>query len=401
MKERLLFISHRIPYPPNKGDKIRSYHLLKFLSNRYEVDLAFLVDDRDDLQYVEWLRPLVNKIAYERIVPRFKKLSCLLSLPCHDTISTCYFYSSRLQRTIDSWIRQRCPDHLFCFSSPTAEYVFRSGCQHELKGVNLLMDLIDVDSLKWRQYAKESGWPMRYIYSREATGLAAYEERIAREFDHLLLVSRAERDIFLKTVAGNVHALSNGVDLRRFSPEYQAEISLSDPAIVFTGAMDYRPNGEGVSWFVREVLPGIWKMIPEAVFYIVGSRPTLQVKKLAQQEGVVVTGYVEEIRDYLAAATLCVAPLKVARGIQNKVLEGMAMGKSVVCTPQALEGIMARADRDVAVAGTAPEFSRVVIDLIREGSKRRVMGENGRRCVERDYSWSKNLAGLSPLLERQ
>jgi sugar transferase (PEP-CTERM/EpsH1 system associated) len=326
-------------------------------------------------------------------------------------ISVSYFYSRKIQQAVDSLLRQLEFDVIFCSSSPMAEYLFRSS---NLKGrlacskaqctlihaPCLIMDFIDVDSQKWRDYAARSSFPKSWLYTREASLLAAYEKKICEQFDHVLLVSDQERKILAATApVHNVTVMPNGVDLDFFSPEFKAVPAKNGPVITFTGAMDYWPNVEGVEWFANRVLPTIRNKIPNAIFYIVGSRPGPAVRRLAEQAGIRVTGYVQDIRPYIATAYVCVVPLRIARGIQNKVLEAFAMGKAVVCTLQALEGIEARPGDDVIVAGDEGSFSESVLRLIEARGDREHLGKNARLCVEKNYSWDKNLSILNHTIE--
>jgi sugar transferase (PEP-CTERM/EpsH1 system associated) len=261
------------------------------------------------------------------------------------------------------------------------------------------MDLIDVDSYKWTQYAEQSLGLKRWVYRYEARCLSEYEHRIAKTFDHLLVVSEQEKNIFLRgLMAPNLEVVKNGVDLKFFNPFYIQQFDLQKPTLVFTGVMDYWPNIEGVCWFVERIFPCIRSVFPEVTFYIVGSRPTTEIKNLEHTEGVVVTGFVEDVRDYLAAASVCVVPLRIARGIQNKVLEAMAMGKPVVTTPQAFEGIKAVPDEEIITAETEANFATAVIDLLRNPGRGQQIGEHARFCVEKHYSWENNLRVLDTLL---
>jgi sugar transferase (PEP-CTERM/EpsH1 system associated) len=408
---RLLFLAHRIPFPPNKGDKIRSYHILKFLSERYEVHLATLVDDRNDLEHIRQLSGVVKGLVCDIIRPVPKKFVSALELFRGRPISVSYFYSRKIQQAVDSLLRQLEFEVIFCSSSPMAEYLFRSSnfkgrfaCSKAPCAAHhapcLIMDLIDVDSQKWRDYAARSSLPKSWIYTREAALLAAYEKKICEQFEHVLLVSEPEKKILSVTApARNVAVMPNGVDLDYFSPEFKAVPPRKGPVIIFTGAMDYWPNVEGVEWFAKRVFPIIRNKIPNVTFYVVGSRPVPAVRRLAVREGVQVTGYVQDIRPHIAAADVCVVPLRIARGIQNKVLEAFAMGKAVVCTPQALEGIEARPGADVIVARDESSFAESVLRLIESRDGRNQLGKKARLCVEKNYSWDKNLSLLGHTIE--
>ena len=395
---RVLFLAHRLPFPPNKGDKIRSYNELHYLAQRHEVHVATLVDDASDLKHVPALQAQVRSLVFERIDSRLRKVFAARSLLGSRPVTLSYFYSPELQRRIDALIDQHDFDCCICFSSPMAEYLFRSRhAQGKLRNVARLMDFIDIDSLKWAQYAERSPPWKAWIYRHEAVSLARYERRIAEQFDRLFVVSEQERALFPGGAPPNLHAMSNGVDLDFFSPTQGKRGSLGKRALVFTGVMNYWPNIEGVQWFVEQVLPQVQAALADTTFHIVGSKPSPEVRRLAERPGVFVTGFVEDVRDYLVSAAVCVVPLRIARGIQNKVLEAMAMGRPIVSTPQAFEGVHAERGRDVAVAADASAFAAAVVALLQDPDSAERLGANARACVERHYSWSENLQLLDRL----
>jgi sugar transferase (PEP-CTERM/EpsH1 system associated) len=396
---RLLLLTHRLPYPPNKGDKIRSFNLLEHLAKRHEVFLACPVDDPADLAFVPELERRCAAVLTARIDGRNRIVAGVHAMLTGTSISVRHFHLAGLQRRIDDFLDTQPIDAVFCFSSPMAEYVFRS--RHaggSLRKARRLIDFIDVDSFKWQQYRERSGVPQRWVYGLEARRLADYERRIAAQFDHLFLVS-AQECAYMPAGArvDHLQALSNGVDLEYFAPRTAPRAE--PPTLVFTGVMDYWPNVQGVQWFADAVLPRIRATLPEVRFVVVGSKPTEAVRRLAERPGIEVTGFVEDVRTYLQNAALCVVPLKIARGLQNKVLEAMAMGKAVVCTPQSLEGIRARVGEDVLVADDEDGFARQVVDLLQSPQRAAQIGRNARGCVEQNYSWEANLRPLDALLE--
>ena len=397
---RILFLAHRIPFPPNKGDKIRAFNILKHLAERHEVSLACLIDDESDLQFVPQIAGRVKRLAFDRIRPQMKKLLALRGLLQSRPITVGYFYTPLLQRQIDDIIEAADIDAFVCSSSPMAEYLFRSRhADAKIRAGIKVMDLIDVDSYKWRQYAEQSPAWTSWIYRHEAEYLAEYEKRIAGAFDHVLVVSEQEKSLFPGGGnTPNLQAMSNGVDLEFFRPDRLGSRVPARPTLVFTGAMDYRPNIEGIRWFVESVFPRIRVAIPDVELLIVGNKPTPEVVRLGRVPGVVVTGFVKDVREYLARASVSIVPLRVARGIQNKVLEAMAMGKAVVCTPQAHEGIRATSGRELVVAEGTDDFSAATIDLLLNQGKAGRLGLAARRCVEREYSWEDNLRLLDRIL---
>lgn len=397
---RILFLTHRIPYPPNKGDKIRSYNILDHLAKRHDVYLASLVDDEGDVRFVPEMERRVRRFEYDRIKPRIKKLLALRSMFHAVPITVDYFYSSSLQKRIDSIIDSVDIDAFVCFSSPMAEYLYRSRhANGKIRRALRVMDLIDVDSSKWKQYAEQTRWWTAWIYRYEARHLADYERRIAQNFDHVLVVSEQEKKAFPgASDTPNLVAMSNGVDLEYFRPDQPVMRPAARPSLVFTGAMDYLANIDGIRWFVESVFPRVRAAVPDIELLIVGSKPTQEIQRLGRLRGIVVTGFVDDVREYLARASVCIVPLRVARGIQNKVLEAMAMGKAVVCTPQACEGIRAMPGKEVIVADGADAFASATINLLEDRVGARRMGVAARQCVENGYTWEGNLRLLDHIL---
>lgn len=393
---KLLFVTHRLPYPPYKGEKIRALNILKFLAARHEVHLASLVDDKDELSAISELRPYTRSVMVEQLYPRLRKALALSALWTGESISGRYFHSRGLQQQIDGLIDRERIDAILCSSSPTAEYVFQSRHAARLRGIPKIMDLIDVDSEKWRHFAEESWFAPAWLYRREANYLARLERRIAQEFERLLLVSDAERKCLDPGTAARVEAVSNGVDLEYFHPRGNQQTHQNERALVFTGVMDYRPNVEGICWFAEQVLPRIRTDIEDIRLFVVGNHPTRAVRRLGRLPGVVVTGFVPDVRDYLARG-VCIAPLRIARGIQNKVLEAMAMGRPIVVSPQALEGIDAEPGRDILVARDAQEFADQTLRLLRNPERANELGRAARNRVEVRYSWIENLRPLEEL----
>jgi len=392
-----------MPYPPNKGEKSRSDNMLEFLTAQHDVYLGSLIDDTADLQLTPEVKARVREFVFSTIRASTRKLAAFPNIVRSQPISVSYFYSKRLQRDIDDLIERIEFDAVLCFSSPMAEYLFRSRHWNgKLRRTTRVMDLIDVDSYKWVQYAQRASGLMKWIYHYEARHLAAYESKISDTFKHILVVSDREKQIFEDRIGGkNVAVMANGVDLAYFSPGQPGQATDAGPNIVFTGVMDYWPNIEGARWFAADVFPQIRRAAPKATFYVVGSKPTAEVKRLEQLDGVKVTGFVDDIRQYIGAAAVCVVPLRIARGIQNKVLEAMAMGRPVVSTSQALEGIKAVAGHDLLQADNADSFAEAVIELLRNREKAESLGRSARRCVEQFYAWDQNLSVLDKVLSRR
>ena len=397
---KVLHLAHRLPYPPNKGDKIRTYNILSHLASRHQVCLATLIDDPEDLQYIDTMSAMVEKFEYARIDSLARKAMSLRRLFTHEPISTMVFHHRQLQRAVDAMIDDTEFDLILCSSSPMAEYVFKSRhYQDKLRAIPRILDLIDVDSVKWREYAEVTRPPMSWIYRHEAKYLADYERLIYADFDRLLLVSEKEKTQFPASGdLSTIHAVPNGVDLEFFAPRPESSDTGEGPTLVFTGMMDYWPNIDGVRWFIEKCFPLIRRRFANARLMVVGGRPTAEVESWGDIEGITVTGFVDDIRDYLSMADVCVVPLRVARGIQNKVLEAMAMGKPVVLSGEALEGIAAEPGRDVLVARRPGEFADAITSLIEDDDLAGKLGAAARQCVLSGYNWSGNLSLIDDMI---
>lgn len=394
----LLYLAHRLPYPPNKGDKIRSFHLLKALASRYRVHLGTFVDAAEDRVHVDALQSYCASLYAPQINPTWRKVTALRGLLSGRALTQTYYAHSGLAAWCTRTVRERGIEHVVMFSSAMAQFV--SGASAPT--LRRVMDFCDIDSDKWRQYGGRMRALGGWIYSREARLLEQDERRIASEFDVSLFVSDYETAAFTAIApesATRVHTIRNGVDIDYFTPSeaHARPAGCEEPYIVFTGAMDYWANVEGVSWFVNEIWPLVHAANPRARFFIVGSRPAEAVQKLAKTAGVFVTGSVPDVRPYLHYANAAVAPLRVARGLQNKVLEAMAMERVVVATPAAVRGIDATPPGDVLLAEGAPDFARFVGALLEPATRRRSVVN--RSYVADRFHWGRNLDAFLHLVE--
>lgn len=393
----ILFLTHRIPYPPNKGDKIRAYHLLQFLRRLGPVHLGCFVDDAEDWAHVKALEALCAAVHCVPLGRRWAALKSGLAFFTGEAQSVRFYGHDAMRNWVEATLARENIDRLVAFSSTMAPYVL----PYRSNNRRLVMDFVDVDSEKWRQYAQCRRGPMRWLYRREAMKLLAFERLVASQVDASLFVSEAEAALFrrLAPQARDVHAIANGVDARHFDPAQVTAADLGDgPVLVFTGAMDYWANADAVTWFVRESWPLVLARHPSARLYIVGAKPLPAVKSLAHAAGVVVTGRVPDVRHYLKAARLAIAPMRIARGIQNKVLEAMAMARPVVTTSAGLEGIDAPPGEALYVADDAAGFARAVGALLEDAPAAEEMGARARRLVCARHDWHASLAPLTRLL---
>ncbi|MCQ8102631.1 TIGR03087 family PEP-CTERM/XrtA system glycosyltransferase [Methylomonas sp. SURF-2] len=384
---KLLYLVHRIPYPPNKGDKIRSFHFLKALAEQYEVYLGTFIDDPDDKQYVDALKPYCKDSFCVDLQPKLAKLMSLRGFLTGEALSLSYYRNAALQAWVDKTVAEHNIQHAQIFSSPMAQYL------ENHSAVSLVADFVDVDSDKWRQYAGSKSWPASWVYRREAEKLLDFETHIAGLAKTTLFVSEREAELFRQLSpkhADKVSFVNNGVDTDFFDPalSFDSPFAPTEKNMVFTGAMDYWANVDAVVWFARQVFPLVKQQIPEARFYIVGSKPSGAVLQLADEDSsVIVTGRVDDVRNYVFHAGLVVAPLRIARGIQNKVLEAMAMAKPIVATSAAMEGIPGNSSLQIALADEPNEFAGKVVDILRQAV--RVVPEH-RGYVRSDFGWEHN-----------
>ena len=397
MKKKLLFLVHRLPYPPNKGDKIASFNLLRFLAKRYEVYVGTFIDDPDDRKYLDKVGEFCAELCAPEIDPAIARFASLRGLFTGEALSLPYLRN----RVLDDWttrvLEKHRPERIVVFSGPMAQYV--SGRLPE--GAISLFDMVDVDSEKWRSYGERKAWPMSWLYRREADKLLAFERRMATEFDSTVFVSREEAELFRRLApesAAKTTYRIQGVDSDFFDPAIDFENPYVDgaPALVFTGMMDYWPNVDAVTWFADQAFPRIRERVPNALFCIVGMRPTPQVSKLAERPGVMVTGSVPDVRPYLAHAHAAVLPLRIARGIQNKVLEAMSMQRPVIATPGAMTGIQPFAGFEPTISEDADTLVEAAVGLL---SQPRTVAPAGRECVLQRYNWDANLQRIERLLE--
>lgn len=394
---KILFLAHRVPFPPNKGDKIRAFHELAHLARHHDIWLGAGADDPADLAHLAEARRRFRG-AYFGLPGRAQTAFNLARAALDGTpLSVARFYHPGLMRWCAGILRDVRPDLVFVFSSAAAQFV----PGRLPRGTKLIADFVDADAEKWRAYAETSPVPQRWLYGSEFRRLVRYEAKVAAAAAAGVFVSQTERDLFAGFVpqaAPRLSVVPNGVDTDFFSPDPQFGTVRVD-SIVFSGTMDYKPNIDAVTWFARDLLPLVRRRVPGAYLRIVGAKPSGAVLALAKLEGVEVTGSVPDMRPYLQQAGVIVAPLRIARGIQNKVLEGMAMARPVVTTPQALDGIAARPDTDLLVANSAAEFAEKVVAIL-QGRAPAALGANARATVVAHYSWAHHLGDLDQLIAR-
>ncbi|PCI63101.1 MAG: sugar transferase [Kordiimonadales bacterium] len=390
----ILFLSHRIPYPPNKGDKIRSWNFLKRLAEEHTVHLGCFVDLKDDRQYEAFLKERMETTCFQHTAPFQQKLLSLRGLLKGQCLTENAYPHKRLRSYVKDLIEGGSVDLIFLFSAATASLL------PSRLTIPVVCDFVDVDSEKWRAYAETASWPMSWVYRREAEKLNQFEKSVYGTSQRSVFVSEDEATLFSALHGGGLKEISgipNGVDFKQFDAS-QHEGKAQPKNIVFTGAMDYLPNIEAVEWFCRDMWPLIRAEHPDAVFTIGGGPVPARVKRLSANPNVTVLGFVENMAEVLAAAAVCVAPMKTARGIQNKILEAMAMSKPVVTTVLGNEGINAEHGEHLYVAGSPKEFATGVSALLDGPEAAKKVGASGHGFVKANFSWSRSYQDLSSVI---
>jgi sugar transferase (PEP-CTERM/EpsH1 system associated) len=396
--EPLLFLAHRIPFPPNKGDKITNFEMLRYFARHYEVHLGTFVDDPQDFKYVPKVLEYCATAHFEPLNPTVSKLLSARALLGSRPLTLAYYPT----RNLRSWCAREVAGNRIqsAFISSTPMFQFVRGIEGLRRRV---VHFHDLDSDKWRQYAESRRWPLSAVFRREARTLLQEERSIAHEADAGFFVTPAEATLFRSLApesAAKIHWPGHGLDYDYYRPDESlpSPYRSGERAILFVGVMDYWPNEDAATWFSRDVLPGIRARHPEARFYVVGLNPPASVRALDRDAGVVVTGAVPDVRPYLQHAAVVVAPLRIARGIQNKALQGMAMCKPVVMTSLCAGSLSARAGIEIEVADSGEEFASRVSYLLSHGERAARMGELARERVLRDYSWEESMARMNAFL---
>ncbi len=396
-KPSLLFLAHRIPYPPTKGEKLRAYNLLKGLAETYDIWLGAPLDDPDDWQYRDALDPYCVETCIADIRGRTRHRAAVEAIAKGEPVSYSYFR----HRGLMDWVAARTAERTF-----DAVFIYSSGAAPYLKAIRntpaaTIIDFVDVDSEKWRALGESAKGPMKHIYTREAKLLRNEEHRLGSTSDVNLLVTDAEGALFTELTGLPASTVGNGVDTNYWgaAKSIPSPYSGTRQRIIFTGVMDYEPNVEAVLWFADDVMPRLRRTERNIEFVIAGGRPTRTVLSLAEAPDITVTGRVEDMRGWLGHADLAVAPLLLARGVQNKVLEAMAAGTPVLTTPPALTGIDAVPGRDTLVCESGECLAASILEMLDDTEKRRAMADSAMNFVQSGYGWGAKVSDLITIIE--
>lgn len=395
----MLLLTQRLPFPPNKGEKIRQFHILQHLRKQHRVHLGCLIDDPNDRLYIDELRALCSDSFVGLMDGPSAKLGYLKGLLAGEPLSFSYFWRRDLARWVTRVLDEVKPQAAVVCSSNMAPYIltqtYRPHC--------IIIDYTDVDSDKFREYAATMRGPKRWLYSREARLVLARDRAAAELADFGTFVTDPETELFQKLApesAAKMRAIGNGVDAEFFSPDrdYAAPFDAAKPHFVFTGTMDYWPNVDAVVWFADAIFPLVRKRLPDAHFVIVGANPSAEVLRLAARPAITVTGRVADVRPYIAHARCSVAPIRIARGIQNKVLEAMAMARPVVTASPAFEGIKAVPGKELILADQPEDFASAICAVAGGEIDGHAIGKAARQCVLAHYSWDAQMTKFDTLI---
>jgi len=396
---KICVISQRVPYPPNKGEKLRTFHQVeRLVALGHRVEVLSLIDSPLDKENALGLsKTLGIEVTTFALNHRWQRY--FWALLHGQPLSVGAFYSPQMQAAVDSMLDGKC-DLLHLCASSLGYYVFQS-CYFGQHQCHLLMDMMDVDSDKWRQYQLASHWPMKWIYQRESNGIRKLETKANQHFDQTFLIAHEEVRLFENTVATHnpVKVLGNGLDFTSFYPGEDTAKS-EHPHFLFTGVMDYKPNVDAVLWFVEHCWPTIRKFLPNSIFTVAGMHPTSEVSALSESDPhIVVTGFVDDILPYFHAATVFVAPFRLARGVQNKVLQAAACKLPVVSTSMGAEGIGYADESTIWLANEAEQFATLCIEANENKACSNEKVELAYQAIRSAYSWEQQLKPLERVVE--
>ncbi len=388
MTPQVLYLTHRVPYPPDKGDRIRNYHLLRQLSAKCSVTLACLADEVVLPATILELERFANLTKIVPVSKYRRWVRAGLSVLGGGSLSEGAFYESELMAWIVKQHRAEPFDAVVVSASSLVPYL-----EHDaFKDVPRYVDVVDVDSQKWYDFSSSKSWPKSSIYRLEGARVRKVEQRMTHWAAGISLVSPAEAAMFDRfTRPGAAFSATNGVDLDYFQATHD---SVQPQTCAFVGALDYLPNIDAAVWFANEVWPRVLSVSPGAEFWLIGRKPAASVQALADRPGIRLIGQVPDVRPHLGRAAVAVVPMRLSRGLQNKVLEAMAMGKPTIAAPPALAALSAVVGQDLQSAETPDEWVKTILALFENPSQAQAIGAAGRAFVEEHHHWDKCLAPL-------
>lgn len=394
---KILFLTHRLPFPPNRGGRIRPFHEIKFLSQHHEIDLFCFYQENKERRHLPSLERFCRRVYTEKLLHSSACVRALAAAASGRPFTLAYFYSASFARAIALALQTTSYDVILVHCSSMAQYV------EDVTGVRKVLDMADVDSAKWRQISTASRFPLSWLYRQEAKLFGLYEKQVVLKFDTSTICTEAEQRL-LKAMApqASVEVVPFGVDVDFFDPakvRVPENIRQLQPYIVFTGTMDYLPNIDGAEFFCREIFPRVRRAVPALRAVIVGRNPARRVRQLQREPNVIVTGAVPDIRPYLCGALSAVAPMRMGRGVQNKITEALAMGVPVVATSLPARAVQERVDGAMLVEDDPGAFAERLVALARDDAYRQRLSALASASTRSQCRWEVGLEILERILQ--
>jgi sugar transferase (PEP-CTERM/EpsH1 system associated) len=389
---RILFVCHRFPFPPNRGGKIRPFNIIRHLNANHEVTVASMVRSAKESDQGSGLADYCCRTVKARVTEGVQAMRTVGRLFTSTPSSMGYFYSPYLRKRIHQLLEETTYDLIFVHCSSVAPYVA------DVRNIPKILDFGDMDSQKWVQLAGFRPFPFKLGYLLEGRKLMSWEMRLARQFTLCTTTTRTEEDTLSSYRTGApTDCVPNGVDAEFFAPTSEP---YDDRMISFVGRMDYFPNRQCMVKFCTSVWPLLRERIPGIKLAIIGAEPAPEIRRLSRLPGVTVSGSVPDVRPLARKAAAMVAPLEIARGTQNKILESLAMGVPVVCSRLALRGVNAREGVDVLAADTPEEYLSALTLLLLDRERRSELAATGRAQVLEHHSWPASMRRMDQIIER-
>jgi sugar transferase (PEP-CTERM/EpsH1 system associated) len=387
---RILFLTHRLPYAPNRGDRIRAYHLLRLLVRHHEVHLVSLAHDDEELRHLGRMAAVAASARAAKVRWFRSHLGALPALAGSRPLTHALLSSPEFGAAIRAAVAEAPPDVILAFCTGIAYAAF----EPPLAGIPCVLDMVDVDSEKWAELATRTGWPMKWIYRREARTLRRFERHAVERARATTVVSERERALAERVLGHAVTAVPVGVDVEAWNRPADAATA---PEIVFCAVFSYAPNEEGAIWLASEVWPLVKRQVPYARLKLVGMSPSARVRALAADGSVEVTGAVADVRPHVWQSAAAVAPLWLSRGTQTKVLEALAAGVPCIVTPAVLEGLPATARSACLCRKDAAGFAEAIVACLLHPAS--ATGRSAIRESVQALDWDLQLRPFLPILE--
>lgn len=380
---RIVFVTPRLVYPVNRGDKVRPFNFARVLSRKYELSLVSFIQSKDEIRYIETLKKWFNSVDTVFLPSKTSNLNVVCDLLSRNPLQVSYFKSSHFKQKLDKILDKEKFDLVYIFHLRMAQYLLN---RNDLYRV---LDLTDAVSLFIARLLKYAKWYAKPFYFLELSRLKEYEQQLMNHFEEYWIISEEDRKaIEIERRFNNLLVIPNGVDTEFFKIfRGKRDILEKKKNIIFVGYMGVE-SIDAIFYFHSHILPIIRKEIPEVRFFIVGANPPSRVKALTQDKNIIVTGYVKDLRDWYSKASVAIAPMRFVAGMQNKILEAMAMSLPVVTTSYGNEGINAKDGEIIFVENEPGHFAQRVIQLLKDNNLRTEIGNKARKFVEQRYSWN-------------